>query len=340
MASETRLALRMGHPAKRPAMGRKRSSERTRAAAIRAAGTKSEYSEEVFGEVVRHAERSGGPMDADHVATEGDPLAEAVALDFESQAEIFEDFEAQRFEATDGLVDAGADEVEPADTDGIVFGGGVGNFPGSEGEHGETSKDGCHQPLAWGFKDEGERKGDVVCLGFVGEAEGALESVGAEENVAVGEEQPFGCGLAGSESHGVGLAHPAFGEGVDVDDGEEFSGGQGFCSEAGGHGIHDRASGVRGAVVDSDDFDRNGLIEEGTERGFDGSGFVAGGDDNGDLRSGLIWGGGFSRVVAGVEEIRNAGQMIERRQDDSSPDEGDEPGQEDDDNVEGVHGKF
>jgi len=51
--------------------------------------------------------------------------------------------------------------------------------------------------------------------------------------------------LAGGERHGVGLAHPAVGEGFDVEDGEGFSGWLRF----GGEAVHDGAGCVGGAIV-------------------------------------------------------------------------------------------
>src|SRR5580700_2769857 len=52
-------------------------------------GSKAKHGEEVLGEVVRHAERAGSPVDTDQIAAEDDLLAEALMLDFESEAEIF-----------------------------------------------------------------------------------------------------------------------------------------------------------------------------------------------------------------------------------------------------------
>ena len=112
-------------------------------------GSKAKHGEEVLGEVVRHPERTGSPVNTDQIAAENDLLAEALMLDFESEAQIFEDLHAESFEAADGAVDGGTDEIEAADSDGIVFGGGVGGFPGTEGEEGEAAEDGGHEALAW-----------------------------------------------------------------------------------------------------------------------------------------------------------------------------------------------
>ena len=174
----------------------------------------------------------------------------------------------------------------------------------------------------------------MVRLGFVSKAEGALEDIVAEENVAVGEEQPGGCGLTSGESHSVGLAHPALGEVVDVEDGEGFPGWLRF----GGEAVHDSAGCVGGAVVDGDDVDGDGLGEEGAEGGFDAGGFIAGGDDDGDVGGGRGGCGFARRVVAGVEEVGDLGQVVEGGEGDAGPEEGDEPGEDDGENVEGVHG--
>ena len=111
-------------------------------------GSKAEDGEEILGEVVGHAKCAGGPVDPDQVAAEDDLLAEALALDFESETEIFEDLQAEGFKAADGAIDGGADEVEATDADGIVFGSGVRGFPGTEGQEGEAAEDGGHQALA------------------------------------------------------------------------------------------------------------------------------------------------------------------------------------------------
>jgi hypothetical protein len=45
-------------------------------------------------------------------------------------------------------------------------------------------------------------------------------------------------------------------------------------------------------------------------------------------------------VVAGIEEIRDAGQVVEGGEGDSGPDKGDEPGHDDGDDGERVHGSL
>jgi len=309
--------------------GREEKESQSEDAGHQGGGAKSENGEEIFGKVVGHAECTGGPVDADQIPAEDDVLAKAAMLDFESEAEVFEDFHAERFETADGAIGAAAYEIEGTDADGIMFCGWVGGFPGAEREQGEATDDGGHESLSGSVEDQGEREGDVIGLRFVGEAEGTLEGVLAEENVAVGEEQPWGCGLASSEGHSVGLAHPAFREVVDVEDGEGFARslnfeGSRFGGDLGGKGIHEGTGLVGGAVIDGDDFDGDGLVKEGTEGGIDAGGFIAGGDDDGDLghiptlvapKGGVRRGWGTRsmghRVVARVEEIGDTGQMVE-----------------------------
>jgi hypothetical protein len=105
---------------------------------------------------------------------------------------------------------------------------------------------------------------------------------------------------------------------VDVEDGEGFAGWLRF----GGEAVHDGAGCVGGAIVDGDDGDGDGLREEGAESGFDVGGFVAGGDDDGDVGSGRVGCGFAGRVVARVEEVGDAGQVVERGEGDAGPEEG------------------
>ena len=151
-------------------------------------------------------------------------------------------------------------------------------FSRTEGKEGEAAEDGGHQALAGDCRMR-VRARATWRPRTRGRSGGRARGVGAEEDVAVGEEQPGGRGLTGGESHGVGLAHPAVREGVDVEDGEGFAGRVGF----GGDAVDDGAGCVGGAVVDGDDVDGDGLDEEGAEGGFDAGGFVAGGDDDGDF---------------------------------------------------------
>jgi len=69
-------------------------------------------------------------VDPDQIAAEDDLLAVALTFHFESKAQIFEDLQTEGFEAADGAIDGGAEEVEAADADGIVFGAGSGVFQG------------------------------------------------------------------------------------------------------------------------------------------------------------------------------------------------------------------
>ena len=142
--------------------------------------------------------------------------------------------------------------------------------------------------------------------------------------------------MASGEGHGVVLAHPACGEGLDVDYAEEFGGTPNIgCLGFGGDLVHEGAGCVGGAVVDGEDFDGDGLGEEGAEGGFDGGCFVAGWDDDGELGSGWF---GRRLVVAGVEEIGDAGKVASCGEGALGPSEGEEPGEEDGEDVENVHG--
>ena len=138
----------------------------------------------------------------------------------------------------------------------------------------------------------------MVCLLVEGEAQGAMEGVGAEVDIAVGEKQPGGVGALNAAREGVLLAHPAGRKVVDVQD---LQGRASFGSEA----VENGAGVVAGAVVDRDDFNRDSLLcQEGADGVLDGRFLVAGGHDDGELR--VRW----QRLgIAAVVEVGDAGQV-------------------------------
>ena len=118
-----------------------------------------------------------------------------------------------------------------------------------------------------------------------------------------------------------------------MEDGERFAGRDGFRGDL----IHDCAGCVDRAVVDGDDGEGDGLGEEGAEGGFDAGRFVAGRNDDGDF-GGRRRGCGLV-VVLRVEEAGNARQVVQRGEGDAGPGECDEPGEDDGEDVEDVHGQ-
>ena len=108
--------------------------------------------------------------------------------------------------------------------------------------------------------------------------------------------------------------------------------------------IHERAGGVGGAVVDGEDFDGDGLGEEGAEGGFDGGGFVAGGNDDGDTgynfptllrKTALRTRMGYPGIL---EEVGDAGEMALGSDGALGPDNEDELANGIRDEIEPLHG--
>ncbi len=134
---------------------------------------------------------------------------------------------------------------------------GVGRFPGAHRQHGEGLKGGEEHAFTDAFENEAGEDDEVVG-GALGVADGAAQAVFAEEDVAVGEEEPRGCGLTRGERHGVGFAHPAGGQFLDMEDADRFA----LCAAFGGDAVHDFACVVSGAVVDGEDLDGDSLLSE------------------------------------------------------------------------------
>ena len=137
----------------------------------------------------------------------------------------------------------------------------------------------------------------------------------------VGEEQPRRCGLACGQGHGVGFAHPAIGQFLNVDHADAFL----LCAAFGGDAVHDLACFVGRAVVDGEDFEEDALLrQQGAQCLFDGLLLVSGWDDDGDS-----WLRGWSCGAVLVQQVWKFGEVAQGDGGAPRPENGDQPVEED-----------
>src|SRR6185437_2456619 len=161
-------------------------------------GAKARDGKAVLLDQVDDGEGSVQQAKTNEIGAEDDLLSESSALDPHAQEYIFEDFEAERFEAADGIVGVAPDHVESAGAEGIPCAW-VGNFPEAEHPHGHGLHGAEHRAFTGGVKDDGGCQNQMVGAKLSGFTQGEFKSSRAKEDVSIGEEDPRRCaaGCAG-----------------------------------------------------------------------------------------------------------------------------------------------
>src|ERR1700690_408328 len=193
------------------------------AEADRAPQLKAHYREEILGQVVDYAAGAHSPADFEqvfsrHSAADYATLAETGILDDFAQLHVVHNLEAQGLVGADGFVSAATNQIESANSH-VVFGFGVGDFPGAMTKDEHQLEERQHHFFSDMLHQHARKQYDVIGALLFGVGDGAADAIGAEHDVGVGEEQPIGIrrGFRGGV-HSVGFAHPARGEFFYVDD--------------------------------------------------------------------------------------------------------------------------